>query len=72
MIVEYIKVPAETYFAQSADTIVYGDIIQNALAPLTFDTLDAVVALVPRRLEMVLLMMAMVTVCVFTWKLRRL
>ena len=34
---EYAKVPAETYFAQSPETIVYVDMVQNALEPIGHD-----------------------------------
>ena len=46
--------------------------VQNALTPLAFDTLDAVEALVPRRLVMVLLLLALTAMCAFAWWIRRL
>ena len=37
MVSQYAKVPAETYFAQSADPLAYVDMVQNALTPLAMD-----------------------------------
>ena len=37
MMSQYAKVPAETYFAQSTEPLVYVDMVQNALAPLVMD-----------------------------------
>ena len=47
--------------------------VQNALAPLAFDTMDVVVASFPRRLEMVLLGLAILALCcagIYAWRLR--
>ncbi|CAL1148386.1 unnamed protein product [Cladocopium goreaui] len=37
MVSQYAKVPAETYFAQSTEPLVYVDMVQNALTPLAMD-----------------------------------
>ena len=34
---DYAKVPFETYFAQSTETSVYVDMVQNALEPIGHD-----------------------------------
>ena len=47
--------------------------VQNALAPLAFDTMDVVVASFPKRLEMVLLGLAILALCcagIYAWRLR--